>query len=112
MAVSIGGGYGSSILIKLIWPIVILVIVILILNFSKKREISKKNSSGKSRLLAALLCFFIGFLGIHRFYVGKVGTGILYLLSGGFFGIGVFIDFILIIFGSFTDTSGKFLHIW
>ena len=33
--------------------------------------------SDKSRLLAALLCFFLGYLGIHRFYVGKIGTRIL-----------------------------------
>ena len=38
---------------------------------------SEKPSSPKSRLVAFLLCFFLGELGIHRFYVGKVGTGLL-----------------------------------
>ena len=39
--------------------------------------------SAKSRLAATLLCFFLGVLGVHRFYVGKVGTGILPLLTLG-----------------------------
>ena len=64
-------------------------------------------NSGKSRLAAALLCFFLGALGIHRFYVGKIGTGILYLFTGGLFGIGVLIDFIMILVGAFKDKEGK-----
>ena len=39
--------------------------------------------SPKSRLVALLLCFFLGPLGVHRFYVGKIGTGILMLLTLG-----------------------------
>lgn len=62
--------------------------------------------SAKSRLVAVLLCFFLGALGIHRFYVGKVGTGILYIFTVGLFGIGVLVDFIMILVGSFTDKSG------
>lgn len=46
----------------------------------------------KSKFVAYLLWFFFGLLGIHRFYLGKVGTGILYLLTGGLLGIGWFID--------------------
>lgn len=46
----------------------------------------------KSKFVAYLLWFFFGILGIHRFYLGKVGTGILYLLTGGLLGIGWFID--------------------
>ncbi len=52
----------------------------------------------KNKWLALLLCFFLGFLGIHRFYEGKIGTGILYLLTGGLFCVGWIIDFILILF--------------
>lgn len=66
-------------------------------------------TSDKSWIAALLLCIFIGGLGIHRFYVGKVGTGILYLLTAGFFGIGVIIDIIMIAVGSFTDKGGNFL---
>ena len=61
----------------------------------------------KSKITALLLCLFLGFLGIHRFYVGKSGTGILYLLTMGFGGIGVLIDFILILIGSFRDKAGQ-----
>ena len=68
-----------------------------------------ENSSPKSRLAAALLAFFLGGLGIHRFYVGKVGTGILYLFTGGLFGIGALVDFIMALCGSFTDKEGKLL---
>jgi len=70
----------------------------------------------KSKTVAALLCFFLGTLGIHRFYLGKIGTGILQIVLlflgsillifgiGAFFygvlGIWVLIDFILILTGT------------
>ncbi|OJU11098.1 MAG: NINE protein [Clostridiales bacterium 43-6] len=68
--------------------------------------------SDKNRLVALLLCFFLGVFGIHRFYVGKVGTGFLWLISGGIFGIGFLVDLIMIIVGSFTDKSGAFVKDW
>ena len=63
-------------------------------------------TSDKSRTTALLLCIFLGTIGIHRFYVGKIGTGILYLLTGGLFGIGWIIDIIKIASGSFRDNVG------
>ena len=68
--------------------------------------------STKSRLVALLLCLFLGELGIHRFYVGKVGTGILWLCTGGIFGIGFLIDLIMIIVGGFTDSYGLRVEVW
>ncbi len=65
--------------------------------------------SEKSRGVAAVLCFFLGALGIHRFYVGKIGTGLLWMFTAGLFGIGAFIDFIIIICGSFKDADDRTL---
>lgn len=52
----------------------------------------------KNKWVALLLCFFLGILGGHKFYEGKIGMGILYLFTVGLFGIGVFVDFIMLLF--------------
>ncbi len=62
--------------------------------------------SPKSWVATLLLSIFLGTLGIDRFYLGKVGTGILKLLTGGGFGIWWIIDIILIVAGSMTDKQG------
>lgn len=68
------------------------------------------NVSPCNKWVAFFLCLLLGGLGIHRFYVGKIGTAILYIFTlGGFFGIGALIDLIMIACGRFTDKSGAFL---
>lgn len=52
----------------------------------------------KNKWVAVLLCFFLGFLGAHKFYEGKIGMGILYIFTMGLFGIGTLIDFIRLLF--------------
>lgn len=69
-------------------------------------------ASPKSRLAAGLLAWFLGVFGIHRFYVGKVGTGILMLLTLGGLGLWVLIDLIVILVGSFKDKDGRVLSNW
>ncbi len=62
--------------------------------------------SEKGFVPALLLCVLLGGLGAHRFYVGKIGTGILMLLTLGGLGIWTLIDLIMIAIGSFKDKNG------
>jgi TM2 domain-containing membrane protein YozV len=78
--------------------------------------------STKSKTTTALLCFFLGWIGIHRFYTGKTGTAIVMIIMliagyatyifiiGGFIlgalGLWVIIDFIMILTGKFKDKNG------
>ncbi len=67
-------------------------------------------SSDKDFTAAALICFFVGIFGAHRFYVGKTGTGILQLLTLGGLGIWSLVDLILILLGKFTDGRGRLIN--
>ena len=62
--------------------------------------------SQKSKIITMLLCIFCGYLGLHRFYAGKIGTGILYLCTAGLFGIGWMVDILFIAVGLFKDGYG------
>ena len=63
-------------------------------------------TSEKGFVPAILLCFFLGGFGVHRFYVGKIGTGLLQLLTLGGLGIWTMVDFIMLVTGNFKDKAG------
>jgi len=67
-------------------------------------------TSDKSKTTALLLCIFAGYLGIHQFYVGNIGKGILYIFTGGLFCIGWWIDIFKIASGTFKDGAGVALR--
>lgn len=62
----------------------------------------------KSKTTAVLLAFFLGGLGIHRFYLKETGMGILYLLTAGLLGIGTLIDFIRLLVMKEDDFNAKY----
>ena len=70
------------------------------------------NPSPYNRLAALLLCLLLGFLGLHRFYVGKVGTGLLWLFTLGFLSVGVIFDLVLIATGEFRDAEQRRVLRW
>ena len=63
--------------------------------------------SDKSKMAALLLCLLFGYLGAHHFYAGKIIMGLLYLCTGGLFGIGWVIDIFIIATGTFKDGNGR-----
>lgn len=69
---------------------------------------SRKNSEG---VIAFIVCFFFGVLGLHRFRYGKIGTGILMLVTLGGLGIWWLVDLIRIAIGHFTDSKGNHLSL-
>lgn len=68
------------------------------------------DSDRKNKWVALALCILLGYLGIHNFYCGKTGLGILYLLTVGLCGIGWIIDIFRILFGSYRDKWGRKLR--
>lgn len=89
-----------------------------IINITNTNENSNTNTNvnaglpygpRKSKTTALILCIigFFGFAGLHRMYVGKVGSGVLHLLTYGICGIGTIIDLISILSGGFRDSYGQ-----
>lgn len=60
----------------------------------------------KRKWTAFVLCLLLGWIGAHRFYVGKNGSGFLYLFTFGLFGLGWFWDALMILLGQFKDGRG------
>ena len=73
------------------------------------RTAQPRQYSEKDWLVTLLFSIFLGYLGIHRFYVGKIGTGILWLLTGGCLGIGALVDIIMIATENFTDDENRLI---
>ncbi len=73
-----------------------------------------QDSSDKNKWAAFFMCLFLGGLGIHRFYTGKIGTGILWLLlfalSSKLWVIAVLVDLVFIVMGKFKDKHGRYLR--
>lgn len=72
----------------------------------------RRQPSDKSRATALILCILLGIFGVHRFYAGRIGTGILWVFTGGLFGLGTLVDLILIACGSFKDGQGRLISNW
>ena len=66
--------------------------------------------SEKEFVPTLILCLLLGGFGAHRFYVGKVGTALLMILTLGGFGLWTLIDFIMILTGGFKDKEGRDLQ--
>lgn len=100
-----------------VWALIDLVLILCgVTRDGEGRVIRRWNfeeSNSNCRLLPAfLLAFLLGPLGVHRFYVGKFGTGILHLCTLGGLGIWTLIDILLISWGRFTDKAGNRLSRW
>lgn len=74
-----------------------------------EKPMTTVNKSTKSGWIALLLGVFLGVFGVHRFYVGKIGTGLLMLITLGGFGIWLLTDLIVIISNKFEDKQGNTL---
>ena len=70
------------------------------------RESSAPAVSPRRRAVSLLLCAFLGGVWAHKFYEGKIGLGILYLLTLGLFGAGIFVDLLRLLLGHPVDGNG------
>ena len=76
------------------------------------QKVVKHEPSSCLRLVALILALNLGVLGAHRFYVGKIGSALLYIFTCGFFGLGILIDIVKIVKGTFKDYRGDKLVKW
>jgi hypothetical protein len=77
----------------------------------QKSEVTSYESvsySGKSQIAALLLCWFVGVIGVHRFYLGYTWQGVVQILTLGGLGIWTLIDFIRIITGDLQPKNGSY----
>jgi TM2 domain-containing membrane protein YozV len=100
-----------------IWSFIDLILILVgAFTDSDGRPITQWNyppSPSTRRILPALLLnVFLGVFGVHRFYVGKIGTGLLQLFTFGGLGIWTLLDQFQIVWGTFTDRDGHRLTQW
>jgi TM2 domain-containing membrane protein YozV len=67
-------------------------------------------TSSKKKKTALIICALGGYIGLHYYYVGRIGMGLLYTFTVGFAGIGWIIDIIKIALGNFKDNTGVALR--
>lgn len=67
---------------------------------------AQRPTSPKSKAVVLPLCIFLGMFGVHRYYVGKIGTGVIWTLTAGCFGIGWIVDIFTVALGGFYDVNG------
>ena len=77
----------------------------LIVYSATTETISKENKW----LICLLLCWFLGVFGVHRFYTGHIGIGVVQFITLGGCGIWTLIDFIIIVTGNFKDAQGNLI---
>ncbi len=119
--ISIAVVAGICLYVQILWPYVGAGVAVITPEKEKPKPIPMPvrtmpaGTSPYKRSVAAILCgivLLIPIAGTHRFYVGKIGTGLLWFFTGGLFGIGQLIDFILILSGEFSDKQGRKLLVW
>jgi|GEM_PF-6112241 len=80
-------------------------------NIEKIHMTAPQDQFNSEWIITLILVILLGGLGIHRFYNGKIGTGILMIITLGGLGIWVLIDIIMIVLGKFTTKQGKLITI-
>lgn len=111
-------GNGDSILIFLIIFFVLYIICVIIFTVLSLITIFKKDlrnnygTSEKNLKIDIILCMFLGYFGVHKFYEEKIGMGILYICTFGLFGIGTYIDLIKLLIGNGSDKDGDSIRCW
>jgi len=80
--------------------------------FLQGKEIVVKGGSTKRLTITLLIAIFFGWLGLHRFYLGKWKTGLLFMFTFGVLGIGWAIDVVRLLMGNFTDKDENYVSNW
>ncbi|MBN2807780.1 MAG: TM2 domain-containing protein [Prolixibacteraceae bacterium] len=73
-------------------------------------DVVRNSSINMKWVTTLLLCWILGVFGVHRFYLGRVGSGILMLITLGGFGIWYLVDLIVVITGNFKDENGEVIR--